>query len=438
VTRIAFIGAGSLVFARRLIADILSFPELRETTFALMDIDAKRLDYTRRVADRIVRQGGSSAQVEVTTDRREALRGADYVITMFQVGALEVIRHDIEIPLKYGVDQCIGDTLGPGGVFRSLRTIPVMVDICRDMEEICPDAWLLNYTNPMAMNCWAVNNTSAIRNVGLCHSVQGTAHWLSALAGVPDEHRNEVSHWVAGINHQSWFLELRWKGQDLYPVLRSKIDEQALYNLDTTRFEMLKHLGYFPTESSGHNSEYLPWFRKRPEVLQKYTPGGGWNGGTGFMLQLYGRDREDEQKELERMASGEEPLNLERSEEYGSYIIHSLETGVPCRINGNVRNTGLVTNLPLGCCVEVPCYVDKHGINPCFVGDLPPHLAAINRSNIAVQELAVRAALDANRDMVFYAVALDPLTAAVLSLEEIRQMVDEMFKAEAEWLPHFT
>ena len=437
MARIAFIGAGSLVFARRLIADILSFPELKEATFALMDIDAKRLDYTRRVADRIVREGGSPAQVEVTTDRREALRGADYVITMFQVGALEVIRHDIEIPLKYGVDQCIGDTLGPGGVFRSLRTIPVMVDICRDMEEICPDAWLLNYTNPMAMNCWAVNKTSGVRNVGLCHSVQGTAQWLSALAGVPDEHRNEVSHWVAGINHQSWFLELRWKGQDLYPVLRSKIDEQAVYNLDTTRFEMLKHLGYFPTESSGHNSEYLPWFRKRPEILRKYTPGGGWNGGTGFILQLYGRDREDEEKELERMASGEEPLNLKRSEEYGSYIIHSLETGTPCRINGNVANTGLITNLPEGCCVEVPCYVDKHGINPCFVGDLPPHLAAINRSNIAVQELAVRAALDADRDMAFYAVALDPLTAAALSLEEIRQMVDEMFKAEAEWLPYF-
>jgi alpha-galactosidase len=438
VTRIAFIGAGSLTFARRLIVDILSFPELRDTTFALMDIDAKRLDYTRRVADRIVREGGFPAQVEVTMDRREALRSADYVITMFQVGALEVIRHDIEIPLKYGVDQCIGDTLGPGGVFRALRVIPVMVNICRDMEEICPDAWLLNYTNPMAMNCWAVNEASTVRNVGLCHSVQGTALWLSILAGVPEEHRQEVSYWVAGINHQSWFLEIRWKGQDLYPAIRSRIDEQAVYDLDTTRFEMLKHLGYFPTESSGHNSEYLPWFRKRPEILKKYTPGGGWNGGTGFILQLYGRDREDEQTELERMASGEEPLRLERSEEYGSYIIHSLETGAPYRINGNVPNTGLITNLPEGCCVEVPCYVDKHGINPCFIGDLPPHLAAINCSNIAVQELAVRAALEADRDLAFYAVALDPLTAAVLSLEEIRQMVDEMFKAEAEWLPHFT
>ena len=435
--RIAFIGAGSLTFSRTLMIDILSFPELRESTFALMDIDTKRLDYTRRVAERIVREGGFAAQVEATTDRREALRGADYVITMILVGDIEVIRHDIEIPLKYGVDQCIGDTLGPGGVFRALRTVPVMVDICRDMEELCPDAWLLNYTNPMAMICWAMNDAAAVRNVGLCHSVQGTARWLAHLAGVPREEREEVSYWVAGINHQSWFLELRWKGQDLYPLLRPKIDDPQVYNIDTTRFEMLKHLGYFVTESSGHNSEYNPWFRKRPDLLQKYTPGGGWNGGTGFILQLYGADRQDYEAQLERIASGEEPLDLSRSDEYGAYIIHSLETGVARRINGNVRNTRLITNLPEGCCVEVPCYVDKHGINPCFIGELPAHLAAINRSNIAVQELAVRAALEADRDMAFYAVAADPLTAAVLSLEETRQMVDEMFKVEADWLPRF-
>jgi alpha-galactosidase len=437
VARIAFIGAGSLIFARRLMIDILSFPELRETTFALMDIDEKRLGYARRVAERIVREGGFPARVEATTDRREALRGADYVIVMILVGDIEVIRHDMEVPLKYGVDQCIGDTLGPGGVFRALRTVPVMVDICRDMEELCPDAWLLNYTNPMAMICWAMNDAAAIKNVGLCHSVQGTANWLAALAGVPSEERDDVSYWVAGINHQSWFLELRWKGRDLYPKLRDRIDEPQVYDIDTTRFEMLKHLGYFVTESSGHNSEYNPWFRKRPELLEKYTPGGGWNGGTGFILQLYGGDRQDYEKELERVAAGEEPIDLKRSQEYGSYIIHSLETGVPRRINGNVRNTRLITNLPEGCCVEVPCYVDKHGINPCFIGELPPHLAAINRSNVAVQEMAVRAALEADREMAYYAVAVDPLTAAVLSLEETRRMVDEMFEAEADWLPQF-
>lgn len=435
MAKIAFIGAGSLEFSQRLMIDILSFPELRETTFALMDIDAKRLDYTRRVGERILREGDYPATITATTDRREALQGADYVITMILVGDIEVIRHDIEIPLKYGVDQCIGDTLGPGGVFRALRTIPVMLDICHDMEELCPDAWLLNYTNPMAMLCWAMNEATSIRNVGLCHSVQGTAWQLSQYIGSPWQ---EVSYWVAGINHQAWFLELKWKDRDAYPLLRPKIDDPEVYNKDTTRFEMLKHLGYFVTESSGHNSEYNPWFRKRPELLKKYTPGGGWNGGTGFILELYGTDRADYEEKLERIASGEDPLYLARSQEYGSYIIHSLETGEPRRINGNVRNDGLITNLPQGCCVEVPCLIDGHGINPCFVGNLPPHLAALNRSNIAVQEMAVKAALNSDRRMAFHAVAADPLTAAILSLEEIQRMVDEMFEAEARWLPSFS
>ncbi len=437
MARIAFIGAGSLVFARRLIIDLLSFPGMGESTFALMDIDAKRLEYTERVAERIVRETGAPARIETTTDRREALRDADYVITMILVGDIEVIRPDIEIPLKYGVDQCIGDTLGPGGVFRALRTIPVMIDICRDMEELCPDAWLLNYTNPMAMLCWAMNDVTAVKNVGLCHSVQGTAGQLMHFAGVPREEWDNVSYWVAGINHQSWFLEISLNGRDLYPDIRAKIDDPQVYNMETTRFEMLKHLGYFVTESSGHNSEYVPWIRKRPELLERYTPGGSWNGGSGYILQLYGSDRENYESHLERAASGVDPLDLKRSREYGSYILNALETGEPCRINGNVRNSGLITNLPEGCCVEVPCYVDQHGINPCFVGDLPPHLAAINRSNIAVQELAVQAALDVDREAAFHAVALDPLTAAVLSLEEIRQMVDEMFEAEADWLPQF-
>lgn len=435
MAKIAFIGAGSLEFSQRLMIDILSFPELQDTTFALMDIDAKRLDYTRRVGERILREGDYPATITATTDRREALEGADYVITMILVGDIEVIRHDIEIPLKYGVDQCIGDTLGPGGVFRALRTIPAMLDICRDMEELCPDAWLLNYTNPMAMLCWAMNDATIIRNVGLCHSVQGTAWQLSRYIGAPWE---EVAYWVAGINHQAWFLELKWKGRDAYPLLRPKIDAPEVYDKDTTRFEMLKHLGYFVTESSGHNSEYNPWFRKRPDLLKKYTPGGGWNGGTGFILELYGTDRADYEQKLERIASGEDPLYLARSQEYGSYIIHSLETGEPRRINGNVRNDGLITNLPQGCCVEVPCLVDGQGVNPCFVGDLPPHLAALNRSNIAVQEMAVRAALNRDRPMAFHAVAADPLTAAVLSLEEIQRMVDEMLEAEARWLPSFS
>jgi alpha-galactosidase len=433
--KIAFIGAGSLVFSRRLMIDILTFPELRDSTFALMDIDPGRLDYARRVAERILREGEFPASVEATTDRRQALRSADYVVVMILVGGVEAIHPDIEIPLKYGVDQCIGDTLGPGGVFRALRTIPVIIDICRDMEELCPDAWLLNYTNPMAMVCWAMNEATAIKNVGLCHSVQGTAWQLASIIGAGI---HQVSYWVAGINHQAWFLEFKWKGEDAYPLIRERMQDPLVYSTETARAELLKHLGYFVTESSGHASEYTPWFRKRPDLLQKYTPGGGWNGGSAFILQLYGGDREGYEAELERIASGQEPLAIYRSDEYASSIINSLHTGQPCRINGNVRNDGLITNLPQGACVEVPCLVDKHGINPCFVGDLPPQCAALNRSNIAVQEMAVKAALGGDRRLAFHAIAADPLTAAVLSLEEIQQMVDEMFTAEAAWLPQFT
>ncbi len=433
--RIAFIGAGSLLFSRRLMIDILTFPELRDSTFALMDTDPKRLDYAQRVAERILREGEFPARVEATTDRREALKGADYVVIMILVGGVEAIHPDIEIPLKYGVDQCIGDTLGPGGVFRALRTIPVIIDICRDMEELCPDAWLLNYTNPMAMLCWAMTEATAIKNVGLCHSVQGTAFQLATIIHAPV---HQVSYWVAGINHQAWFLEYKWNGADAYPLIRERMQDPLIYSTETARAELLKHLGYFVTESSGHASEYTPWFRKRADLLQKYTPGGGWNGGTAFILQLYETDREDYEAELERAASGQEPLAIYRSEEYASHIINALHTGEPCRINGNVRNDGLITNLPQGACVEVPCFVDKHGINPCFMGDLPPQCAALNRSNIAVQEMAVKAALSADRRLAFHAIAADPLTAAVLSLEETQQMVDEMFAAEARWLPRFT
>jgi len=432
VPRIAFIGAGSLIFSRRLMTDILTFPDLRDSTFALVDIDSRRLDYARQVAERIVREGGFPARVEATTDRRQALKGADYVIVMILVAGIDAIRPDIEIPLKYGVDQCIGDTLGPGGVFRALRTIPVILEICHDMEELCPDAWLLNYTNPMAMLCWAMNEATAIKNVGLCHSVQGTAWELATFIRIPF---HQVSYWVAGINHQAWFLEFKWKGEDAYPLIRERMQDPLVYSAETVRAEMLKHLGYYVTESSGHNSEYTPWFRKRPDLLKRYSGRGPWDG-TGMLVERYSDP--DYGKELERIASGQEPIAIYRSDEYASSIINSLHTGQPCRINGNVRNDGLITNLPQGACVEVPCFVDKHGINPCFVGDLPPQCAALNRSNIAVQEMAVKAALSGDRRLAFHAVAADPLTAAVLSLEEIQQMVDEMFAAEACWLPQFT
>jgi len=434
VPKIIFIGAGSLAFFQKLIIDILSFPALKDSEFELVDIDPKRLGYAKRIAERIIREGNFPAKVHATTEREEVLGGADYVIIAILVGGIEVISKDINIPLKYGVDQCIGDTLGPGGVFRALRTIPVIIDICRDVEKLCPQALVLNYTNPMAMLCWAIEEATKVKYVGLCHSVQGTAMDLAKYINASPE---EISYWVAGINHQSWFLQFEWNGKDAYPFLRKRISDPKLYNKDTTRFEMFKHLGYFVTESSGHNSEYNPWFRKRKDLLDKYTPGGEWNGGTGYILQLYGTDREHYEEDMERIVSGKESLDFKKSHEYGSYIINAIQTGETFRMNGNVSNRGLITNLPEGCCIEVPCYVDKHGINPCFVGDLPPQLAALNRMNISVQQMAVRAAFTGNKEMAYYAIVYDPLTSAVLSLEEIENMVDEMFEAEKTWLSQF-
>jgi alpha-galactosidase len=431
--KIVFIGAGSLVFFKQLFTDMLSFPSLQNATYSLVDIDEYKLKYAERLAKRILSETKHPAKIEINTDRKKALVNADYVILAILHGGIDIIKLDINIPLKYGVDQCIGDTLGPGGVFRAIRTIPVILDICRDMENICPNALLINYTNPMAMLSWSINKYTKIKNIGLCHSVQGTAKQLAGFINVPFE---EVSYWVAGINHQAWFLEYKWNGKDVYPLIREKISDPKIYGEETTRFEMLKHLDYFVTESSGHNSEYNPWFRKRPDLLKKYTSK-EWNGETGYILKLYGDDRVNYDEQLENLASGKEPIDYKRSLEYGSYIINSMETGEFYRINGNVNNDNLITNLPINSCVEVPCLVDKNGIHPCYVGDLPAHLAAINRSNIAVQELAVEASVTGDKRKVFHSIAMDPLTAAVLSLEEIQNMVSEIFKAEKEWLPQF-
>ncbi|HPD14733.1 MAG TPA: alpha-glucosidase/alpha-galactosidase [Planctomycetota bacterium] len=435
MAKIAFIGAGSLGFSRRLMIDLLNCPALRDTEFALMDVDAVRLGYMDRIASRIIGEMNVPARHFVTTNRRKALEGADFVITMILVAGIDVFQHDINVPLKYGVDQCIGDSYGVGGVFRALRTIPVMADIARDMADLCPDALLLNYTNPMSMLMWGVNAAVPdLQTVGLCHSVQGTAHQIARWIGVPPE---EVDYWVAGINHQAWFLELTRKGKDLYPRLRKVLDNPEVVQKETCRFELFRHFGYFVTESSGHNSEYIPWIRKRPELIEKYCPGGGWNGGTAFILELYGANRKDYKKGLARMAEGKDPINYNRSHEYGSYIIDAVTTGQTFRFNGNVPNDGLITNLLPGCCVEVPCYADRHGVNPAFVGDLPAQLAAINQAHVAVCELTVQAALTGDRDAVYQACALDPLTGAVCSLDEVRSMCDELFEASAAWLPTF-
>jgi len=434
MAKITFLGAGSLVFSRRLLIDCLTFDSLKNATFCLMDIDEKRLDFAGRTAERILRETKSPAKLETTTDRREALKGADYVVIMILVGDIKAIRPDIEIPMKYGVDQCIGDTLGPGGVFRALRTIPVMTGIVKDMEKLCPDACLLNYTNPMSMNCWAMYKESSIKLVGLCHSVQGTAEMLARIIGAD---MKDVDYWVAGINHQAWFLEFKWKGTDAYPLLRDKIDDSSAWKMEAVRREMFRRLDYFVTESSGHNSEYVAWFRKRPDLIKKYCGEGTWAGGSGFILQSYGADRENYEEELEKIASGKEPIDYARSHEYGSYIINALETGEIFRFNGNVPNEGLITNLPDGCCVEVPIFADRQGFHPAYVGELPTHLAALNGIHVKVQRLAVEAALEGDRRKVFHAIALDPLTGAVCSLEEIEKMVDELFQAHGERLPQF-
>jgi len=435
--RITLIGAGSHVFARRLITDFLSYPELQNSTITLMDIDRERLDVITSFAKKAVEQWGFSTRIEATTDRHKALEGADYVVTSIRVGGTAASKLDIEVPAKYGVKQGIGDTIGPGGVFYGLRHIPLMLDICHDMEELCPDAWLINYTNPMAMITWAIKDHTHVKNIGLCHSVQGTSSELARYIGAPID---EVSYWVAGINHMAWFLEFKWRGEDAYPLLREKFRDPSVFSRedahwagpDMVRAEIFRAFGYFNTESSQHMSEYVPYFRKRPELFEKFKLRVAFDQSSDREER---RRRQDE--ELRRILESEERIPIQRSDEYCSYIIHSIETGTPRRINANVKNTGLITNLPQGCCVEVPCLVDRTGIHPCYVGELPPQCAALNRTNINVQELGVKAAVTRDKRAAFHAILVDPLTSALLSIEEVEKMVEEMFEKDKEYLQGF-
>lgn len=436
MTKIAFIGAGSLTFTNNLVRDVLTFPLLKDTTLVLMDIDAERLEYSTRAVKRIVETGNYPAKIETTMDRVEALKGADAVLTTILTGDTEVWKYDITIPMKYGVDINIGDTRGPAGVFRALRTIPVMLDIVKDVERYCPDAILLNYSNPMAMVCRAIQRKSFIRVTGLCHSVQGTAAMLAEWIGAPFE---EITYTCAGINHLAWYLKFEWKGQAVYPLLREAIEKNDIYNKEIVRNEMFKHLGYYVTESSGHNSEYNWWFRKRPDLIEKYcTHGTNWNPGEhAFILKRY-RDSERTWKtEIEEFLDRDTPISLERGSEYAAYIINARMGGEIFRFNGNVKNAGLITNLPQEACVEVPVFVDKEGFHPVHVGALPPQCAALDQVNVMVEEMAVEAALTGDPTLVFYSIAYDPLTAAVLSLAEIKEMVNEMFEQNRDYLPGF-
>ena len=440
--KITFIGAGSLVFTRNLCNDILLTPVLQDSTIMLMDIDATRLERSRNVVEAMIQKRGVHAQVCATLDRREAVQDAQYVITTFQQGGLEAYTLDIEIPRKYGVEQCVGDTLGPGGVFRGLRTIPVLLDLCDDLDQLAPNAMLLNYVNPMAINCWAIADGSGRPNVGLCHSVQGTLEMLARWIDVPYK---EASYLCAGINHQAWFLEFRRGSQDLYPLIWNALERDDIMGQEPVRGELMKVLGYFVTESSGHASEYLPYFRKSAamvnnELVPRFkNPEDHWFGfgRTGGYLRHVQEWATRADQEFRDLIDGSEPLSTERTHEYGSFIVEAMETNRPTRINGSVPNRGHITNLPEGCCVEVPCLVDRNGVHGVVVGALPTQLAALNRTNINVQELTVEGALRGDKDAVHHAVMLDPLTAAVCTLPQIHTLVEEMFEAQACWLTQF-
>lgn len=436
MTKIAFIGAGSLGFTRGLVRDILTFPLLTDATICLMDVDPERLDFSKAACERIVELGKYPAKVEATLDRATALKGADVVIVTILAGGVDIWRHDIEIPKKYGVDTNIGDTRGPSGVFRALRTIPVMLSIIKDMERYCPGAVMLNYTNPMAMLCRAMQRESYIPVTGLCHSVQGTAEMLAEWIGAP---MDEITYTCAGINHQAWYLKYEWNHKDAYPLIRAKLQEPEFYQKEIVRNEMYLNLDYYVTESSGHNSEYNAWFRKRPDLIEKYcTHGTNWNPGEyAYIINRY-LERQDSWKEEGRQWLAKDmPISLERGHEYAAYIINALMGGEIFGFNGNMPNKNLITNLPYDACVEVPVYVDRNGFRSSPVGALPPQLVALNHVNVMVEEMAVEAALTGDARLVYHAIIHDPLTAAVLSLAEIKQMVNEMLAKNAAYLPNF-
>jgi len=430
--KIAMIGAGSIVFCKTLMSDLLATPALRGSEYRLMALTHKRLDKMHAFVKRMIADNDVDATVTATTDRREALKGADYVVIMIQVGGMKAFGCDYKIPLKYGVDQCIGDSLGPGGIFRGLRTIPVLLDIAKDMRKLCPNALMLNYANPMATCCWALGTVPGLQFVGLCHGVQTT---MDLIAGYVGAKKEEIDYLAAGINHMAWFLKLEKNGKDLYPLFRKNFEKPEYYVNEKVRGEVMRHFGYFMTESTGHLSEYLPYFRKNAKALKLYCDQPAFGGETGAYYN-YGLM-------LEKKFAKTDPLSIEstklgpRSAEYCSHILEANVTGNVFRLNGNVRNDGYITNLPNGCCVEVPIFVDRLGLHPTVVGDLPPQLAALNMTNVLAQGLAANAAISGDPEMAMQAVAMDPLASAVCTLAEIREMCDEMMKAEAEWLPQF-
>jgi len=458
--KISFIGAGSTVFAKNLLGDILYFPELEESTITLFDIDEERLRETETLARTVAQRLNAHPTIECTTNRKAALEGADYAINMIQVGGFEpATRIDFEIPKKYSLRQTIADTMGIGGIMRGLRTIPVLLEMSREMEDLCPDVLHINYVNPMAMNTWALYRGSSIKTIGLCHSVTHTARELASDIGISE---NEITYLSAGINHMAFYLKLERQGEDLYPLLRQVIDENRVPAHNRVRYEIFKRLGYFVTESSEHFSEYVPWFikRDRPDLIERFNiPLDeylyrcemqilAWDlaqrqrqAGNPFIAQ----DLLDAASDIPVMptmagAIADGYANLDEihlSGEYGALIIHSIETGQERVVYGNVENLGLIDNLPHGCCVEVPCQVNENGIKSTRIGSLPPQLAALMQTNINVQSLTVEAALTGKREHIYHAAMLDPHTAAELDLDQIWNLVDDLIAAHGDWLPEY-
>ena len=431
--KIAIIGAGSIVFCKTLILDILATSDLSGVEFALMAPSTKRTKYVEEFTNKVIKENGLNASCYITTDSSDALKGAKYVIATLQVGGIHAYEFDYKIPFKHGVDQCIGDTLGPGGIFRALRSIPVMDQLAADMKEFCePGALLLNYVNPMSMVCLALSD-SGINYVGLCHGVQTTLDLISGYTEVP---KSEIDFLCAGINHMGWFLKLIHKGRDLYPVLRENFEKPEYYTNEKVRGEIFRQFGYFMTESTGHLSEYLPYFRKNPETLNMYCDEPGFGGETGayFKFSKYVGEKYNNSNML-----ANEPTTLpKRSVEYCSYIIEACETGKTFKFNGNIINNGMISNLPFSCCAEGPMYADATGIHRTVVGNLPIQCAALNMTNINVHLLTVEAAKTGDPELAVQACAIDPLTAAsALSLNQIREMAREMFVELSEYMPQF-
>ena len=436
--KIVFIGAGSVTFTRNLVRDILTFPAFSDAVISLVDISEANLAQAKAVVEKIIEVGKYGATVQATTDRKEALVGADGVLCTIAVGDADIMRADRAIPTEYGCSICVGDTRGPSGIFRYLRTVNVMLDIVKDIEKYCPDAIFLNYTNPMAMLCRTMQEVAPrVRTSGLCHSVQGTAEMLAKWIGAD---MDDVDFVCAGINHQAFYLDYKWKGKDAYPLLREAVKKPEIYNEEQVRNEMFIHLGYYVTESSGHNSEYNAWFRKREDLLEKYcTHGTGWNPGIDSMKRasMFSGNRDERRiNAFKTWMEGE--IDLTRGHEYAAYIFNAVFGDMKTfEFNGNVRNWSLIDNLPEGCCVEVPVFANKRGLSPIHVGNLPEQLAVLVNTNARCEELAVQGSLEGDPRKIFHACLYDPLTAAVCSMQEIQEMVNKMFEAQKDWLPQF-